>query len=94
MPGRTQHKMVHQFDADHARRVGHPQGEQPILGARCGIAAYAELRISGDPTPSAEDWHFTKRMHEAAQVIGVELLDHLVLGATGRWASLRSRGAY
>jgi DNA repair protein RadC len=49
---------------------------------------------SGDPTPSAEDWRFTKRMKDAGDVMGVELLDHLVLGATGRWASLRNRGAY
>jgi DNA repair protein RadC len=56
--------------------------------------ALFHTQLSGDPTPSAEDWHFTKRMHEAAQVMGVELLDYLVLGATGWWASLRSRGAH
>jgi DNA repair protein RadC len=49
---------------------------------------------SGDPTASAEDWRFTKRMKEAADMKGVELLDHLVLGATGRWASLHRRGAW
>jgi hypothetical protein len=31
---------------------------------------------------------------EAAVIVGVELLDHLVLGATGRWTSLRERGAW
>jgi DNA repair protein RadC len=49
---------------------------------------------SGDPTPSAEDVLFTRRMAEAAAVVGVEMVDHLVLGATGRWVSLRERGAW
>jgi hypothetical protein len=37
---------------------------------------------SGDPTPSYEDRQFTRRMAQAAALVGVELLDHLVLGAT------------
>ncbi len=49
---------------------------------------------SGDPTPSAEDLLFTRRMAEAAALVGIELVDHLVLGATGRWVSLRERGAW
>jgi DNA repair protein RadC len=49
---------------------------------------------SGDPTPSAEDMLFTRRMAEAAAVVGVELVDHLVLGATGRWVSLRERAPW
>jgi DNA repair protein RadC len=49
---------------------------------------------SGDPTPSSEDLLFTQRMADAAAVVGVELVDHLVLGAIGRWVSLRKRGAW
>jgi DNA repair protein RadC len=49
---------------------------------------------SGDPTPSSEDMLFTRRMAEAAAVVGVELVDHLVLGATGRWVSLRERAPW
>jgi DNA repair protein RadC len=63
---------------------------------RCGAAAFALFHThpSGDPTPSPEDLMFTRRMAEAAAVVGVELVDHLVLGATGRWVSLRERGAW
>jgi DNA repair protein RadC len=57
-------------------------------------AAYAELRISGDPTPSSEDVLFTRRMAAAAAVVGVELVDHLVLGAAGLWVSLQARGGW
>ena len=49
---------------------------------------------SGDPTPSYEDLQFTRRMAAAAAVVGVELLDHLVLGATGLWVSLKRQGGW
>lgn len=48
---------------------------------------------SGDPTPSEADLVFTRRLKEAAEVVGVRLADHLVLGAAGRWVSLQQRGA-
>jgi len=35
---------------------------------------------SGDPSPSAEDLAFTRRLAEASKVVGVRLLDHIILG--------------
>jgi DNA repair protein RadC len=64
-----------------------------LLRGAAGLALF-HTHPSGDPTPSAEDVLFTRRMAEAAAVIGVELVDHLVVGATGRWVSLRERGAW
>jgi DNA repair protein RadC len=49
---------------------------------------------SGDPTPSAEDLMFTRRMADAGEVVGVKLADHLIVGTGGRWCSLRERGAW
>lgn len=49
---------------------------------------------SGDPSPSLEDIHFTRRMAEAGDAIGVRLVDHMILGASGRWVSLKERGAW
>lgn len=46
---------------------------------------------SGDPTPSQEDHLFTRRIVEAAEVIGVDLLDHIVVGGSDRWSSIRGR---
>lgn len=46
---------------------------------------------SGDPSPSAEDLLFTRKMVEAAKLIGVDLIDHLILGAN-RYVSLKKRG--
>ena len=46
---------------------------------------------SGDPTPSTEDRHVTARLVEAGQILGIDVLDHLVIG-NGRWVSLKEQG--
>lgn len=35
---------------------------------------------SGDPTPSIEDIEATKRIEQSAKIMGIELLDHIVIG--------------
>jgi DNA repair protein RadC len=35
---------------------------------------------SGDPAPSREDIEITKKLAEAGKMIGIELLDHVILG--------------
>ena len=63
-----------------------------MLGAS-GIVLF-HTHPSGDPTPSAEDLLFTRRLAEAGEVLGVTLIDHLIVGHGGRWISLRDRGAW
>lgn len=46
---------------------------------------------SGDPEPSGEDASLTRRLVAAGTLMGIEILDHLVLGA-GRYVSLKDRG--
>lgn len=46
---------------------------------------------SGDPSPSREDREVTRRLIEAGRLIGIEVLDHLVIG-DGRYTSFRERG--
>lgn len=38
---------------------------------------------SGDPTPSKSDFDFTERLVQASQIMGIELLDHIVIGEYG-----------
>jgi DNA repair protein RadC len=64
-----------------------------LLRGAAGVVLF-HTHPSGDPTPSAEDLLFTRRMAEAAAVVGIELVDHLVIGTTARWVSLRERGAW
>lgn len=35
---------------------------------------------SGDPTPSREDVEITRRLKEGAEILGIKLLDHIVIG--------------
>lgn len=35
---------------------------------------------SGDPTPSQEDMLLTKRVYDAGKMIGIDLLDHIIIG--------------
>jgi len=46
---------------------------------------------SGDPTPSREDLLLTNRLVEAGNIIGIEVLDHLIIG-DGIFISLKEQG--
>ncbi|MGP0585559.1 JAB domain-containing protein [Paenibacillus timonensis] len=46
---------------------------------------------SGDPTPSPEDIELTERIRDAGTLMGIELLDHIVLGHRN-FVSLKERG--
>jgi DNA repair protein RadC len=46
---------------------------------------------SGDPTPSPEDIQMTARLVEAGQIIGIEVLDHIILGDQN-FISLKEKG--
>lgn len=48
---------------------------------------------SGDPTPSPEDISVTHRLQRAGRLIGIDLLDHVVIGDPG-FVSLRERGHF
>lgn len=45
---------------------------------------------SGDPKPSPEDVQVTKKIVEAGKLIGVQVLDHLIIG--DQWCSLKDKG--
>lgn len=46
---------------------------------------------SGDPTPSADDIELTKQMYAAGRLLGVEVLDHLIIGH-GQYMSFKETG--
>lgn len=48
---------------------------------------------SGDPSPSTDDIRITKRIYEAGLLIGVELLDHIIIG-NHCFVSLKDRGVF
>lgn len=46
---------------------------------------------SGDPTPSPEDVHVTRQIVGAGSLMGIDVLDHLIIGRQ-RFVSLKERG--
>lgn len=46
---------------------------------------------SGDPEPSIEDVNLTKRLIAAGEIIGIEVLDHVIIGGN-RYYSLKEHG--
>lgn len=61
------------------------------ITASAAAIIVAHNHPSGDPTPSTEDRRITQRLAEAGQIIGIELLDHIILG-DNRFVSLKERG--
>jgi len=48
---------------------------------------------SGDPTPSPEDVRLTTEVAKAGDLLGIDVLDHVVVGKQG-YVSLREQGLY
>lgn len=46
---------------------------------------------SGDPTPSREDIEVTRRLMQAGEIVGIEVLDHLIIG-DNKYTSLKAKG--
>lgn len=46
---------------------------------------------SGEPNPSKEDINITKRLGEAGKLIGIDMLDHIIIG-DGKYISLKDKG--
>lgn len=46
---------------------------------------------SGDPTPSKEDINITIRIKECGSIMGIDLLDHIIIGNT-KFVSLKEKG--
>jgi len=57
----------------------------------CASIVVAHNHPSGDPTPSQEDINVTKRLAEAGKVLGIEVLDHIIIGRN-KHTSLKEKG--
>lgn len=60
---------------------------------KCSSASIicAHNHPSGDPTPSPEDISLTSRLLKAGEIVGIEVLDHLIIGDNG-FVSLKEKG--
>ena len=63
----------------------------PAVRESAGAVVLVHNHPSGDPQPSEEDIAVTRRLVSAAELLGIRVLDHVIVG-DGRYASFREQG--
>lgn len=91
----TKNQITHQetiFIGTLNASVVHPREifSQAVRRSAASIVA-VHNHPSGVPTPSQEDISVTRRIAEAGKVIGIELLDHIIIGDR-KFVSLKEKG--
>lgn len=64
---------------------------EPAIREAAPAVVFVHNHPSGDPTPSRDDVELTRRLGEAARLLGISLLDHVVI-ADGGYTSLAELG--
>jgi DNA repair protein RadC len=65
---------------------------KPAILAGAAALLLAHNHPSGDPEPSGEDVALTRRLASAGTLLGIDVLDHVVLGEAVSFVSLRESG--
>lgn len=66
---------------------------KPAILAGSAALVLTHNHPSGDPAPSPEDLEITKRLKECADIFGMRLLDHVIIGhGSGRHYSFSDKG--
>ncbi|MCK6479120.1 MAG: hypothetical protein L6R43_02900 [Planctomycetes bacterium] len=63
----------------------------PAIKQSAGALVFVHNHPSGDPTPSVEDVEITRRLCAVADLVGIRILDHVVVG-DGSYVSFLERG--
>lgn len=58
----------------------------------CAAIIVVHNHPSGDPSPSRDDIEVTRQAVQAGKLLDVEVLDHLIIGRSDRWLSMKERG--
>lgn len=61
--------------------------------ANAASLIFAHNHPSGDPSPSDDDYKLTTRLIQAADIVGIDVLDHIILGSEGRLYSFARTGS-
>jgi DNA repair protein RadC len=70
--------------------LAHPREVfKPAILANAAAIIVAHNHPGGEPQPSREDIELTQRLHAAADLLGIKLLDHIILGENGCWYSFQ-----
>lgn len=64
---------------------------KPLIRKSCASAIVSHNHPSGNPEPSREDLQVTERLVKAGEIIGIDILDHVICGLNS-YVSLKERG--
>lgn len=90
-----------QIESEHLISLGgldsapvHPREVfSPAVRRSAAAVIVAHNHPSGDTTPSPQDIEVTERLKNAAEVLGIKLLDHVIVGDSN-FTSLKSEGYF
>ena len=63
------------------------------ISASAAAVIFVHNHPSGDPEASEDDVNLTKRLAEAGEVVGIEVLDHIIIG-DNKYTSLKRDGLF
>ena len=66
---------------------------KPAISASAASIILVHNHPTGDPSPSKEDVEFTRRFAKCGDLMGIQLLDHIIIGS-GRYRSLKESGIF
>ncbi len=61
------------------------------ISSSCASIIFVHNHPSGDPEPSEDDVKLTKRLIQAGEIVGIEVLDHVIIGGKSH-VSLKGKG--
>ena len=74
--------------------IVHPrEAFKEAMLASAASVIFVHNHPSGDPTASEDDIKLTKRLTEAGEIVGIDVLDHIIIGDK-KHLSLKSRGLF
>ena len=89
------HRVVREELVSQGTLTSSPVHPREVFGPAMRHAAAALVLVhnhpSGDPTPSGDDLDVTRRLRDVGQLVGIQILDHVIIG-DGSFTSLADRG--
>jgi len=74
--------------------IVHPrEAFREVISASAASVIFVHNHPSGDPTASEDDIKLTKRLAEAGELMGIEVLDHIIIGDK-KYLSLKREGLF
>jgi len=59
----------------------------------CVLRIFVHNHPSGNPEPSEEDVKLTERLAQAGEIVGIDVLDHIIIGDKS-YLSLKRKGLF